>query len=72
MIRVGDVPAVKGLRDATISGNGPYALAAAIDQFASAAAGKPSPDVVIASARTPPTRCRRPAGPPRAAIRSCS
>ena len=53
VIRVGDVPAVKGLRGATISGNGPYALAAAIDRFASAAAGKPSPDVVIASGEDP-------------------
>ena len=50
VIRVGDVPAVKGLRSAAISGSGPYALAAAIDRYASAAAGKPSPDVVIASA----------------------
>ena len=53
VIRVGDVPAIKGLRGATISGNGPYALAAAIDRFASAAAGKPSPDVVIASGEDP-------------------
>lgn len=52
-IRIGDVPGVKGLRGATISGNGPYALAAAIDRFASAAAGKPSPDVVIASGDNP-------------------
>lgn len=50
VIRIGDVPAVKGLRGATISGSGPYALAAAIDRFATAAAGKPSADVVIASA----------------------
>jgi ell wall binding domain 2 (CWB2) len=53
VIRIGDVPAAKGLRAATISGNGPYALAAAIDRFASAAAGKPSPDVVIASGDDP-------------------
>jgi len=53
VIRVGDVPAPKGLRGASISGNGPYALAAAIDKFQSAAAGKPSPDVVIASADSP-------------------
>ena len=52
-IRVGDVPAAKGLRSAAITGNGPYALAAAIDKFASAAAGKPSPAVVIASADSP-------------------
>jgi hypothetical protein len=53
VIRVGDVPAVKGLRGATISGNDPYTLAAAIDKFASAAAGKASPDVVIASTDDP-------------------
>jgi ell wall binding domain 2 (CWB2) len=53
VIRVGDVAAVKGLRGSTISGDGPYALAAAIDRFASAAAGKPSPDVVIASGDNP-------------------
>jgi hypothetical protein len=54
VIRVGDVPAVKGLRGAAISGNGPYALAAAIDKFASAAAGNAAtPDVVIASADDP-------------------
>lgn len=50
VIRVGDVPAPRGLKTTTISGNGPYALAAAINTYASAAAGgKPSPDVVIAS-----------------------
>jgi Cell wall binding domain 2 (CWB2) len=53
IIRVGDVPGKTGLRAAAISGNGPYALAAAVDRFASAAAGKPSPDVVIASADDP-------------------
>ena len=53
VIRVGDVPAPHGLHAATISGSGPYALAAAIDRFQSAAAGKPSPDVVIASADNP-------------------
>jgi hypothetical protein len=54
VIRVGDVPAVKGLHSKTISGNGPYALAAAINAFANAAAaGKPSPDVVVASAEDP-------------------
>ena len=52
-IRVGDVPAPAGLRGASISGASPYALAAAIDKFQSAAAGKPSPDVVIASADSP-------------------
>jgi len=53
VIRIGDVPAVRGYRGAAISGNGPYALAASIDKFASAAAGKPSTDVVIASGDNP-------------------
>jgi hypothetical protein len=53
VIRVGDVPAPRGLRGAAISGTGPYALAAAIDRFQSAVAGKPSADVVIASADSP-------------------
>jgi len=53
VIRVGDVPAPKGLRGAAISGANPYAITAAIDRFESAAAGKPSPDVVIASADNP-------------------
>jgi ell wall binding domain 2 (CWB2) len=53
VIRVGDVPAVKGLRGTAISGSGPYALAAAIDRFASAAAQNPNPDVVIASGDDP-------------------
>ena len=50
VIQVGDVPAPKGLKAATITGSGPYALAAAINRYANAAAGKPSPAVVIASA----------------------
>ena len=53
LIRIGDVPAVKGLRSAAINGNDPYTLAAAIDRFASAAAGRPSPDVVVASVDSP-------------------
>jgi Cell wall binding domain 2 (CWB2) len=53
VIRVGDVPAPMGLRGTAISGANPYAIAAAIDRFESAAAGKPSPDVVIASADNP-------------------
>jgi hypothetical protein len=53
VIRIGDVPAPSGLRGATISGSGPFALAAAIDKFASAVAGRPSADVVIASADNP-------------------
>jgi hypothetical protein len=53
VIRVGDVPSPSGVRTASISGAGPYALAAAIDRFASAAAGRPSSDVVIASSADP-------------------
>jgi hypothetical protein len=53
VIRVGDVPAPKGLKAASITGVGPYALAAAINKYANAAAGKPSPDVVIASGDDP-------------------
>lgn len=53
VIRIGDVPAVKGLRSAAIAGTGPYALTAAIDKFASAASGSPVSDVVIASADDP-------------------
>jgi hypothetical protein len=53
IIRVGNVAAVRGLRAASIRGSDPYALAAAIDKFATAAAGKPSADVVIASTSDP-------------------
>ena len=50
VITVGDVPAPAGLRSAKITGADPFALAAAIDTFQSAAAGKPSPHVIVASA----------------------
>jgi hypothetical protein len=50
VIHIGDVPAPVGLRSVGITGSNPFALTAAIDRFASAAAGKPSSDVVIASA----------------------
>jgi hypothetical protein len=53
IIRVGDVPVVKGKRTATISGANPYVLAAAIDRYDTAAVGKPSSDVVIASTADP-------------------
>jgi hypothetical protein len=49
VILVGDVPVPAGLKTNTIGGNGPYGLAAAINRYANATAGKPSPDVVIAS-----------------------
>jgi hypothetical protein len=41
------------MRTAAIAGNDPYALAAEIDRFDSAATGKSSPDVVVASADDP-------------------
>jgi len=51
VIRVGDVPKLaSGTRVASISGSDPYTLAAGINRFASAVAGRPSPDVVIAPA----------------------
>jgi hypothetical protein len=53
VIRVGDVPPIHGTRNASIRGSDPFTLAAAIDRFASAAAGKPSADVVIASSDDP-------------------
>jgi Cell wall binding domain 2 (CWB2) len=53
LIRVGPVPRVAGMRAVAIRGGDPYSLAAAIDRFASAAAGSPSPDVVVVSADYP-------------------
>jgi hypothetical protein len=50
---VGDVPAPHGLKATTIGGPGPYAIAAAVDRYISAAAGQPSADVVVASADHP-------------------
>jgi hypothetical protein len=53
VIRVGAVPTVKGMRSAAINGSDPYTLAAGIDKFVSAVAGRPSDDVVIASTTNP-------------------
>jgi hypothetical protein len=53
VIDVGDVPKPGGERAATISGSNPYAVAAAIDRFVSAASGKASSDVLIASGDQP-------------------
>ncbi len=50
---IGDVPQPKGRHPVSIHGSDPYALAAGIDRFASAAQGKASPDVVVASADAP-------------------
>jgi hypothetical protein len=47
---IGDVPKPSGLHSASIGGGNSYTLAAGIDRFVSAAQGKASPDVVIASA----------------------
>ncbi|HTX31065.1 MAG TPA: cell wall-binding repeat-containing protein [Solirubrobacteraceae bacterium] len=53
VIRVGQVPSIIGLKTMAIRGGDPFTLAAAIDRFASAAAGTASPDVIIASADDP-------------------
>lgn len=53
VIRIGNVPSPGGLHSASIQGSDPFALAAAIDRFSSAARGKTSADVVIASADDP-------------------
>jgi hypothetical protein len=53
VIRVGSVPAPHGLKAAAIKGSDPYALAAGIDRFVSAVAGRPSADVMIASTGDP-------------------
>jgi hypothetical protein len=53
LIRIGDVPAVAGRRAAAVRGADPYALAAGVDRFISAVAGRPSGDVVIASGTNP-------------------
>jgi putative cell wall binding repeat protein len=54
VVLVGNVPKPPGLRAATIGAPNPYAAAAQIDRFATAAAGgHASPDVVIASSSDP-------------------
>ena len=53
VIRVGDVPSLPGLRSTSITGRTPYAVAAAIDRLATALAGSPSSDVVVASSDNP-------------------
>ena len=50
VIRIGDAPArPDGLKAAVIEGKDPYARAAAIDRFFSAARGRPSSNVIVAS-----------------------
>ena len=53
VLRIGDVPAPDGLKSQAIGGKDPFALAASIDRFRSAAAGQPSASVVVASADDP-------------------
>jgi hypothetical protein len=53
VIRVGPVATPSGRRAAAVKGSDPYALAAGIDRFVSAAAGRSSSAVVIASADAP-------------------
>jgi hypothetical protein len=53
LIRVGHVPSGEHLRSVAIGGANPYATAAGIDRFVSAAAGKTSTEVVVASADDP-------------------
>ncbi len=53
VIRIGAVPSPTGLRSASVKGTDPYALAAGIDRFFSAASGSASLDVVIASGTDP-------------------
>lgn len=53
VIRVGDVARPGVRRVASIKGGDPFTLAGAIDSFVSAAAGRSSPDVMIASADAP-------------------
>lgn len=50
VIRIGSAPPrPEGYRTAVIEGKDPYSRAAAIDRFFSAAKGRPSPNVVVAS-----------------------
>lgn len=53
VIAVGDVPKLAKERVTRLSAGDPYSLAAAIDRFVTAATGKPTPDVVIASGDNP-------------------
>jgi hypothetical protein len=50
LIRIGDVPTVSGYKAANVTGSDPYTLAAAIDRLETAARGKASVSVVVASA----------------------
>ena len=52
-ILIGDVPRPGDMHSVAIKGSDPYVLAAGIDRFASAAAGRPSASVVIVSGDDP-------------------
>ncbi len=53
VIRIGDAARPKGARILSVKGSNPYVLAAEIDRFQSAVAGRPSPFVVVVSADHP-------------------
>jgi ell wall binding domain 2 (CWB2) len=53
VILIGDVPKPHSLHSVSVSGPDAYTLAAGIDRLQSAAQGRPSPSVVIASADDP-------------------
>jgi hypothetical protein len=53
IVRIGGAPAPAGYRSTTIAGDDPVELAAAIDRLQSAAVGRPSRAVVVASADAP-------------------
>jgi ell wall binding domain 2 (CWB2) len=54
VIRLGpDVPRPEGFRTAVVEGNTPFARAAAIDRFFSAARGRPSNDILLYSGEQP-------------------
>jgi hypothetical protein len=54
ILRIGDVGKPEEFKTKEITGANPFALAAAIDAFHTSAVGKPSDDVVIASADSAP------------------
>ena len=53
VVRIGGAPAPAGYRSTTLAGQDPIGLAAAIDRLQSAAVGRPSRAVVVASADAP-------------------
>src|SRR5919206_365085 len=54
VILVGDKPpAPEGFKSGRVHGKDPYAIAAAVDSFHTAIAGRPTPEVIVASADQP-------------------